>query len=163
MEISGAGYERHDKEQADPRVQGQADSPPHKRLAEGADESQNIADKVELGDLVGVREQSADVAHDSMKGDVKPASDGIVGRVFPGLEAITVAQIMGWFPVVEGLVTVLDGGEESSNQVGSEEDVEGRDGFDRVGISNGPEDTDVSCTSQRSMSGRHERSSGSLS
>lgn len=148
VEITGAKYERHDKEQANPRVQGQADSPPHERLAEGADESQNTADKVELGDFVGVRKQPADIAHNGMEGDVKPVSDGIVGRVFPGLEAIAVAQIVCWFPVIEGLVTVLDGGEQSSNQVGSEEDVEGRNGLDRVGISNCSRDTDVNYTFQ---------------
>ena len=101
-------------------------------------------------------EQSADVSHDSMKGDVKPAADGILGRVFPRLEAVAMAQIMGWFPVVEGLVTVLDGGEEGSNQVGSEKDVEGLDGFDRVGITNGSKDADISSSPNLSMLTRHE-------
>lgn len=48
------------------------------------------------------------------------------------------AQVVGGFPVVERLVAVLDRGEEGGDQAGGEEEVKGRDGLDRVGVSDGP-------------------------
>lgn len=36
-------------------------------------------------------------------------------------------EIMGWLPVVERLVAVLDGRKQSSDQACSKEEVEGRD------------------------------------
>jgi len=88
-------------------------------------------------DLVGVWQQSSEVAHDGMEANVQPAADGKVGRVFPCLEAVAMAQVVGGLPVVERLVAVLDRGKHGGDQAGGEEEVEGRDGLDCVGVSDG--------------------------
>lgn len=64
-----------------------------------------------------------------MKRNVKPAANGIIGRILPGLEAIAMGEVMGRLPVVEGLVAVLDWGKQSSNHAGSEKEIERRDGL----------------------------------
>ena len=64
-----------------------------------------------------------------MQDDVCPASDGIGRGQFPGLEAIFVVEIVSRLPVVEDLIAVLDRAEDSGQSVGSEEDVERKDGF----------------------------------
>lgn len=125
MEVAGAGDEGHDEEDANPGIQGTADDPPHPGLAEGTGEGQCVAHKVELGDLCRPRQQSTQIAHDGMEADVEPASDGIVGRVFPGLQAVAMAEVMSRFPVVEGLVAVLYRGKSRCDQVRDEEAVEG--------------------------------------
>lgn len=84
-----------------------------------------------------------------MNGNVKPATDGIVGRVLPRLQAVAMAEVVCGLPVVEGLVAVLDRGEEGGKEVGAEEDVKGRDGLDGKGILDGPEGCfSVSCSAQ---------------
>jgi hypothetical protein len=85
-----------------------------------------------------VRQQAAEIATDSVDGDVQPAADGIVRRVLPGLQAVAMTKVVGGLPVVEGLVAVLDGGEERGDDVGGQEDVEGRDGLDGEGVFDGP-------------------------
>lgn len=69
-----------------------------------------------------------------MENDVEPASNRVVWGVLPGLEAVAMADVVCWLPVVERLVTVLNRGEEGGDEVGSEEDVECRDWFDRESI-----------------------------
>lgn len=68
-----------------------------------------------------------------MKRNVKPAANGIIWGILPGLEAIAMGEIMGWLPVVERLVAVLDWREQSSDQACSKEEVEGRDGLQGLG------------------------------
>lgn len=91
MEVPGAEDEGGDEEEAHAGVEGETDGSPHQRLAEGAAESQGIADEVELGDLVGVRQQSSDVAHDGVEANIQPAADGKVGRVLPRLKTVAMA------------------------------------------------------------------------
>lgn len=67
-----------------------------------------------------------------MKRDIKPAADGIVGRVFPRLQAVAVRQVMRRLPVVECFVAVLDRRKGGGNQVRDEEDVKGLDGFNGI-------------------------------
>ena len=55
-----------------------------------------------------MRQQAADVARDGVEDDVQPASDRVIGRVLPRLKAIAVGKVVRRFPVVEGLVAVLD-------------------------------------------------------
>ena len=50
------------------------------------------------------------------------------------------AQVVCRLPVIEGLIAVLDWGEQGGNDVCSQEDVEGRDGLDSVCVFDGPED-----------------------
>ena len=85
-----------------------------------------------------MRQQAAEVGADGVDGDVEPAADGVVGRVLPGLQAVAMAEVVGGLPVVEGLVAVLDRGEEGGDGVGGQEDVEGRDGLDGEGVLDGP-------------------------
>jgi len=61
--------------------------------------------------------------------DVQPAPDGVVGRVLPRLETVAMAEVMGGFPIVESLVTVLDRREQCGYQIGNQESVEGKDGL----------------------------------
>lgn len=138
MEVARAKDQGHDEEDTNTRIERQADGSPHQCLAEGACKRQDISDEVELGRLGRSREEAADVARDSMERDVEPASDGIIGRVLPGLEAIAMAQIVGRLPVVEGLVTVLDRSEGSGDKVRDQEDVKGGNGFYGICVLDGP-------------------------
>jgi hypothetical protein len=67
-----------------------------------------------------------------MQPDVKPAPDGKLWRVLPGLQAISVRQVVRRLPVIERLIAILDRSEESGNDIGGEEDVEGLDRLNRV-------------------------------
>lgn len=67
-----------------------------------------------------------------MQTDVKPTPNGIVGRVFPCLETVAMAQVVRRFPVVEGLVAILDRSKQGGNQVRAEKAIEGRDRFHAV-------------------------------
>lgn len=91
VKVARAEDEGGDEEESHAGVEGEADGSPHQRLAKGAAEGQGIADKVELGDLVGVRQQSSDVGHDGVEANVQPAADGKVGRVLPRLETVAMA------------------------------------------------------------------------
>jgi len=145
VEAAGAEDQGQDEEEADARVQGQTDGAPHEGLGEGADAGQEVAEEVELGHLGRMRQQTADVGAEGVDGDVQPAADGIVRGVLPGLQAVAMADIVGGLPVVEGFVTVLDGGEESGDDVGAQEDVEGRDGLNGECILDGPEGWSARC------------------
>ncbi len=67
-----------------------------------------------------------------MESDIEPAADGVVGRVFPRLQAVAMAEIVGRLLIVKCLIAVLDGGKSSGNHIGDEEAVECRDWFDAV-------------------------------
>lgn len=82
--------------------------------------------------LVRARQQSSEAAGERVQGDIQPAADGIVGRVLPRLESVSVRQVMGRLPIVEGFVAVLDRRKGGGNQVGDEKDVKGLDRFDGV-------------------------------
>jgi len=49
-----------------------------------------------------------------------------------------VAQVVCWLPVIERLVAILDRGKEGGYQIRGEKEVECRDGFNGVGILDGP-------------------------
>ena len=72
-----------------------------------------------------------------MQADVEPASNREFGSVLPSLEAIVVAKVVSRLPVVERLVTVLNGSEQRRDDVRCEEEVERGNGFDdeRLGCS----------------------------
>lgn len=82
--------------------------------------------------LVGAREQPAKAADEGVKCDIEPAANGIVGRVFPRLQAVAVREVVRRLPVVERLVAVLDGRKGGGDQVGDEEDVKRLDWFNGV-------------------------------
>lgn len=82
--------------------------------------------------LCGLRQQAPRVTDYGVQGDIEPAADGVVGRVLPRLQAIAVREIVRGFPVVEGLIAVLNGRKEGGDQAGSQEDVEGLDGLDGI-------------------------------
>ena len=65
-----------------------------------------------------------------MKDDVEPAADGKFGRVLPGLQAESTIEIVGGFPIIEDLVTVLYGSVESGQKIDSQEGVECPDRID---------------------------------
>lgn len=67
-----------------------------------------------------------------MQRDIKPAADGIVGRVLPRLQAVAVRQVMRGLPVIECFVAVLDRRIRGGNQVRDEKDVKGLDGLNGV-------------------------------
>lgn len=79
-----------------------------------------------------MRENSAHIANNGVECNVEPAANGIVGRVFPCLEAVVMRQVMGWFPVIERLVAILNRSEPCGNESGSEEPVEGGNRLHRV-------------------------------
>lgn len=70
-----------------------------------------------------------------MESYVEPASDGILGRVFPRLQSISMAHVMYRFPVIESFIAVLDRRIYSCKEIGSEEDVEGTNWFHGKGSS----------------------------
>jgi len=137
MKVAWRGNGGEQEEEADSRVQGEADHAEEPDLAEGADKGEDIADKVELGNLGRMRKQAPKVADDGVEEDIGPATDGKFGRVLPSLEAIAVGDVVGRLPVVEGLVTVLDWGEERREKACRKKGVEGVDGLNgkRTGTS----------------------------
>lgn len=56
-----------------------------------------------------------------MGDDVEPVSDTILRGPLPGLQTVAMRKVMSWFPEVEGLITVLDGIEESCKEVCAKE------------------------------------------
>ncbi len=68
-----------------------------------------------------------------MEGHIEPAPDGEVWRVLPRLQTVAMRQIVCGFPVVEGLVTILDGREECGCEVCGEENIEGSNWPDSEG------------------------------
>jgi hypothetical protein len=132
MEVAGAEDGGEEEDDADATVQSGADDTEEEDLGEGTDNGQEVADEVELGDLGALGEETADVADNGVEADVEPASDGIFGVVFPRLEPVAVGEIVGGLVVIEGLVAVLDGGEDGGDYAGDEEAVEGGYGLDRV-------------------------------
>jgi len=117
VEVAWAEHQGQDKEQADTRIQSQTDSTPHQCLAESTGKGEKVAEEVELGNFVGMGQETPNVGTDGMDADVQPAADGIVRGVLPSLKAIAMAQVMGRFPVVEGLIAVLDRRKQGSNHV----------------------------------------------
>jgi hypothetical protein len=43
-----------------------------------------------------------------MKSNIEPTPNRVFRRIFPGLKAVSMIQVMGWFPVIENLITVLN-------------------------------------------------------
>jgi hypothetical protein len=105
------------------------------RLACRADKGQDGAQEVELCNLcLGKRKatqwEEAQLDDERVESRIRPAPDGILGRVLPRLQSIAVVEVVRRLPVVEDLVTVLDGREKGSGNIGSGEDVEGNDGLE---------------------------------
>lgn len=71
------------------------------------------------------RQKPSEAPDDGMNSDIEPASNCIVWRVFPCLQAIAVAQVVSWLPVIECLVTVLNGRVCGGHKINSEEEPEG--------------------------------------
>ena len=138
MEVARRHGQDHDEEQANTRVHGAAHGAPQHGMAHGAGKRKRVAHKVELGDLVGTREEAPQATDDGMETDIEPAADGILGRVLPRLEAIAVAEVMRWFPVVEDLVAVLDGRKGGREEVGREKSVKGCERLNTVGLGRAP-------------------------
>ena len=67
-----------------------------------------------------------------METNVEPATDGVFRRIFPSLATITMGEIVSGFPVVVGLIAILDWGEECSNQISGQEDIECLDRFNGI-------------------------------
>lgn len=65
-----------------------------------------------------------------MEDNVEPAPYRIVGRIFPGLQSVAMAQVVRRFPVVECLVAILYGCVKCCEDIGTEEDVESANWFD---------------------------------
>lgn len=133
MEVAGRDAGGDHEEQPNPRIEGEAQYAEQQYLAESTDEGHDVSDEVELGQLGGLGKKPSNVSHDGVNGNVQPAPDGVVGRILPGLQSIAMGEVMGRFPVIEGLVAVLDGGEEGRDQVGGQENIKGRDGFNCEG------------------------------
>lgn len=118
----------NEEEEADPSINRRAHGQIHEGLAEGAQERQHVAHKVELGNLVRPRHDPPRVPSERMEGDIEPTSDRVVGRVLPRLEAISMGKVVRRFPIVEGFVAVLDRGEQGRHDIRGEEEEEGLDG-----------------------------------
>lgn len=69
-------------------------------------------------------QEAPNVGTDGMDANIQPASDGIVRGVLPSLKPITMAQVMGRFPIVEGLIAVLDGRKQGGNHVCTQKHIE---------------------------------------
>lgn len=109
MKISRAEYEGHHEEKAYARVKSDANSGEKHGLAECADEGENISHKVELSQLSRMWEDATDAGNNGVSGNIEPASYRISGRILPCLETVAMGQVMSGFPIVEGLIAVLDG------------------------------------------------------
>lgn len=133
MKVARRGNRGEQEEDANSRVQSKADHAEEPDLAEGTDEGEDIADKVELGNLGRMGKQPPEVADHGVEEDIGPAADGELGRVLPSLEAISVGDVVGRLPVVEGLITILDGCEECREKACRKEGVEGVDGLNGKG------------------------------
>ena len=59
-----------------------------------------------------------------MESKVRPTSNCILWGVLPSLQPISMTEIMGGFPIIEGLVAILYRRIYCSKYVGAEEDVE---------------------------------------
>lgn len=113
----------------DPAVEERGEGSKQTGLTESTNQGEGGAEEVEFEDLGGGGEDGED---SSQRGDdegvdarVGPGSDGKVGGIFPGLQGVAVAEVMGGFPVVEDLVAVGDGAVDGGEEVTGEEEVEG--------------------------------------
>ena len=121
----------HKKIHGNPGVHGPRDCGVQPRLAYGADKGQEDPKEVEFSYFaVDERQQTSNPYDGRMQPYVCPASDCVLGRVFPCLQAMAVIYVMCRLPVVKHLVAILDGREGSGDDVGDKEYVERNDGFE---------------------------------
>lgn len=116
--------ERDDQqeEHADPRVQRPRNGRVQPGLTRGAHKGENGADDIELRRLTR-GPYGAHFADGRVEENVEPAADAVLGGIFPCLSSVAMLKIVRWFPVVEGLIAVLDGCVGGSETVRDEEDV----------------------------------------
>ncbi len=67
-----------------------------------------------------------------MERDIEPTSYGERGRVLPSLQSVAMAEVVCRFPVVEGLVAILNRGKQGGDGVGDQKNVECRDWLDSI-------------------------------
>ena len=59
-----------------------------------------------------------------MRRDIQPASNGVDRGVLPGLEPVSMAEIMGRLPEVEDFIAILNWGIECRNAIGNDTEIE---------------------------------------
>jgi hypothetical protein len=70
--------------------------------------AQQAPDGIEDGDLLmgSEHEQLRPQGSQGMEGDVRPAAEGVLGRVLPRLQALAKVEEVQGLPVVEGFIAV---------------------------------------------------------
>lgn len=81
---------------------------------------------MEYSYLVWKWQKLSEATNEGMDGDIKPASDGIFGRVLPRLQAVSMAKVMRRLPVVERLITVFNWRIYCRYEIGTEKEPEGK-------------------------------------
>lgn len=157
MEVTRADDGDEQEEDADPTVESRAGDLKHDGLAQSAEQSQAITNKVKLGHLFlsdlfffDTRQNLKDTvpwSTEAKGGGHCPEVHEVLHTtncgsrrwgILPRLQSIAVGEVMSWFPIIERLVAVLNRCEESSDQAGGQEDVESLDGRNRVDAVAGP-------------------------
>lgn len=121
----------HKKIYRNPGVHGPRDCGIQPRLACRTEKGQEDSKEVEFSNLaVDERQQTSNPYDHRMQSYVCPASDRVLGRVFPCLQPMAMVYVMCRLPVVKHLIAILDGREGSGDDVGDKEYVECNDGFE---------------------------------
>jgi hypothetical protein len=141
MEHSRAGEHDEEEEHSESRVESSRDGRVESGFGSGTDGTQHDAQKVELPDLGQTPDgdYATETNDKSMERDIAPAANGVFRRVLPGLLAVAIGQVVGGLVVVVDLVAVLYGEIESSDRVGSGENIEGDQGIKVDGVGDGIE------------------------
>jgi hypothetical protein len=110
VEHAGTEYDDCEEQEADARIEGSTDRRVKSGLTSRTEERHKHTDHVEFSGL-RLDKKRTQLAHRGVKRDIEPASNGVNWRIFPCLKTISMSEIMGWFPKVEDLITVLNWGE----------------------------------------------------
>ena len=108
--------------------------PKYFHLGQGAEEGEEAAEEVEDHHGVWLEEGGVQSGGEEVEQEVEVGPEGEPGVVLPGLETLAVQEVVGWLPVVEGLVTVRDPGPDGRAQSGRQEQFERRGGWRRPGL-----------------------------
>ena len=74
-----------------------------------------------------------------MDDDIQPAANAVFRGVLPGLQAVTMVEIMRWLPIVEDFITILNWCIRCRKQVDKEKCVESSDWIDQRLIGRPPQ------------------------
>lgn len=94
-----------------------------------AHKSQETSQKVEYKNLVSLQNPCVKCSWPGMQHQVSIRADGIHRGIFPRLKALSVDEVVCWFPVVECFITVRDVAQKGCTQPRREQTLEGSGSF----------------------------------